>query len=73
MHQLHFNRGERGEVFGVRVNNPPEECLTFHDDRPWSMAAGNLALAAVVLVFLRRTSAGAPDPHPQEQDQGGTP
>ena len=71
--QLHFNRGEKGELFGVQVNNPPEECRTFRNDRPWSMAAGNLALAAVVLVFLRRASAGVPDPSPEGQDRGGTP
>jgi hypothetical protein len=71
--QLRFNRGEKGELFGVQVNNPPEECRAFRNDRPWSMAAGNLALAAVVLVFLRRASAGVPDPSPEGQDRGGTP
>jgi hypothetical protein len=71
-HQLHFNRGEQGELFGVQVNNPPEECRTFRDDRPWSIAAGNLALVAVVLVLLRRATGGA-DPGPNEQDQSSRP
>jgi hypothetical protein len=54
--QLQFNRGENGELFGVRVNNPPEECRTTDKNRPWDLAMGNLALIAVALVFLQRTS-----------------
>src|SRR4051794_37551633 len=72
-HQLQFNRGENVEVFGVQVNNPPAECRTFRDERPWSLAAGNLALAAVILVFLRRAPTGTPGPGPQEGSQSGTP
>jgi hypothetical protein len=64
-HQLQYNRGEKGELFGVQVNNPPEECRATRNERPWSLAAGNLALAAVVLVFLRRTSTGVANPGPQ--------
>jgi len=54
--QLQFNRGEKGELFGVMVNNPPEECQATDKNRPWSVATGNLVIAAVVLVLLRRTS-----------------
>jgi hypothetical protein len=60
--QLQFNRGENGELFGVRVDNPPEECRTTDKNRPWDLAMGNLALIAVALVFLQRTSgAGSQD------------
>ena len=54
--QLQFHRGEKGELFGVMVNNPPEECRATDKNRPWSVATGNLVIAAVVLVLLRRTS-----------------
>jgi hypothetical protein len=66
--QLQFHRGETGEVFGVRVNNPPEECRTTDKNRPWDMAVGNLAIIAVALVFLRRTSGAAT--HPGFQEKG---
>ena len=54
--QLQFHRGEKGELFGVMVNNPPEECRATDKNRPWDVATGNLVIAAVVLVLLRRTS-----------------
>ena len=66
--QLQFNRGEKGEVFGVRVNNPPEECRTTEKNRPWDLAMGNLAIIAVALVFLRRSSGAAAPPRTQEND-----
>ncbi len=71
-HQLHFNRGENGELFGVNVKNPPEEFRTFRNDRPWSIAAGNLAIAVVALVFLRRTSAKAANGKSPEEPQSGS-
>ncbi len=66
--QLQFNRGEKGEVFGVRVNNPPEECRTTEKNRPWDLAMGNLAIIAVALVFFQRTSGAAT--HPGFQEKG---
>jgi hypothetical protein len=70
--QLQFNRGEKGEVFGVRVNNPPEECRTTDKNRPWDLAVGNLAIIAVALVFLRRTSGAATPPGFQEKGRSDT-
>jgi hypothetical protein len=54
--QLQFNRGENGELHGVMVKNPPGECRVTEKNQPLSLAAGNLALAAVALVFMRRTA-----------------
>ena len=71
--QLHFNRGEKGEVFGVQVNNPPEECRTTDKNRPWDGAMGNLLIIAVALVFLRRSSGAATPPGFQEKGQSDTP
>jgi hypothetical protein len=72
-HQLQFNRGEKGEVVGVMVNNPPPECRFFRNETPWSLTAGNLALAAVILVFLRRAPSGMTSPGPQAESQSGSP
>jgi hypothetical protein len=69
--QLEFNRGEKGEVFGVRVNNPPEECRVTDKNRPLALAAGNLALAAVALVFLLRTATLVTKPDVKETSRGG--
>jgi hypothetical protein len=66
--QLQFHRGEKGEVFGVQVNNPPEECRTTEKNRPWDIAMGNLAIIVVALVFLQRTSGAAA--HPGFQEKG---
>ena len=71
--QLQFNRGEKGELYGVKVNNPPTEYRVTDKNQPWSLAAGNLALTAVALVFLRRTPAAASNPGSQEQTRSGTP
>jgi hypothetical protein len=68
--QLQFNRGEKGELFGVMVNNPPEECRATDKNRPWSLATGNLVIAAVALVFLRRTTPTSASPSPKEQTPG---
>jgi len=57
--QLEFNRGPTGEVFGVRVNNPPAECRGVRN-RIWDLAAGNLVLASVALLLLRRISPANP-------------
>ena len=65
--QLQFNRGEKGELFGVTVNNPPVECRTTDKNRPWSLATGNLVIAAVALVFLRRITPIPTEPYPLEQ------
>ena len=65
--QLQFHRGEKGELFGVMVNNPPEECRATDKNHPWSVATGNLVIAAVVLVLLRRTS-----PAPGSGEQSGS-
>jgi len=71
--QLQFNRGEKGELFGVRVNNPPEECRVTEKNRPLALAAGNMALTTVALVFLRRAAAPATkSDSPQEQSRSGT-
>lgn len=70
-HQLRFNRGEKGELYGVQVDNPPEECRSFGKQRPWSLATGNLAVAALALVFLRRSPAETSGP--REQVPAGTP
>jgi hypothetical protein len=70
--QLQFNRGEKGEWFGVVVNNPPKECRVTDKNQPLGLAAGNLALTAVALVFLRRTAAPATNPGSQERGASGT-
>jgi len=70
--QLQFNRGEKGELFGVMVKNPPAECRVDDKNRPWTLAVGNLTIIAVALVFLRRTPAEAAHPGLQEKGQGGT-
>jgi hypothetical protein len=72
-HQLQFNRGEKGELFGVMVKNPPAECRADDKNRPWTVAVGNLAIIAVALVFLRRTPAAAAHPGSQEKGQSGSP
>jgi hypothetical protein len=54
--QLQFNRGELGELHGVMVKNPPVEWLVTEKNQPLWLAAGNLALTAVALVFMRRTA-----------------
>jgi hypothetical protein len=71
--QLQFNRGEKGELFGVMVKRPPEECRVDDKNRPWTLAVGNLTIIAVALVFLRRTPAAAAHPGLQEKGQSGTP
>ena len=71
--QLQFRRGKKGEVIGVQVNNPPEECRTTDKNRPWDLAMGNLAIIAVALVFLRRSSGAATPPGFQEKGQSDTP
>jgi hypothetical protein len=53
--QLEFNRSPTGEVFGVSVNNPPADCRGVRN-RIWDLGAGNLVLATVALLFLRRSS-----------------
>jgi hypothetical protein len=70
--QLQFHRGEKGEVLGVRVNNPPEECRTTDKNRPWNLAVGNLAIIAIALVFLRRSSEAATPPGIQEKGRSDT-
>jgi hypothetical protein len=70
--QLQFNRGEKGELFGVVVNNPPKECRVTDKNQPLEVAAGNLALTAVALVFLRRTAAPATNPGSQGRSTTGT-
>jgi hypothetical protein len=54
--RLEFNRDQAGAVVGVRVNNPPSECLTyFKGDRPnWAMALASITLTLVALVLWRR-------------------
>jgi hypothetical protein len=56
--RLEFNRGPAGEVFGVRVNNPPPECLTYLKlgERTWAVALGNITLALVALALWRRAA-----------------
>ena len=71
--QLQFHRGEKGELFGVQVNNPPVECRVTDKNQPWSLAAGNLALTAVALVFLRRTTPAGTNSGSEEQSRRGTP
>ena len=66
--QLQFHRGEKGELFGVMVNNPPEECRATDKNRPWSVATGNLVVAAVALVLLRRTSPAPGSGEPSGSD-----
>jgi hypothetical protein len=71
--QLQFNRGDKGELFGVQVNNPPVECQATDKNRPWSLALGNLMITALALVFLRRTPAPATHPGFQETGHSSTP
>lgn len=54
--RLEFNRDQAGTVVGVRVNNPPSECLTYiKGDRPtWSMALASITLILVALFLWRR-------------------
>lgn len=54
--RLEFNRDQAGTVVGVRVNNPPSECLTYlKGDRPsWAMALASITLIMVALLLWRR-------------------
>jgi hypothetical protein len=72
--RLEFNRGPGGEVFGVTVNNPPPECLTYlkgPGERTWVIALATITLTLVALVMWRRASREAPAPV-GTADPGGT-
>lgn len=54
---LEFNRDESGKVFGVWVNNPPPEILTYLKspvDRTWAIALATITLTLTALVLWRR-------------------
>jgi hypothetical protein len=69
---LEFNRDSAGEVVGVRVNNPPPECLTYlhWGESTWALALGTITLTLVALVFWRRAAPEAPAPVPGGSDAG---
>jgi hypothetical protein len=70
--RLEFNRDNAGEVVGVRVNNPPPECLTYLrlGESTWALALGTITLSLVALVFWRRATPGAPAAVPRVSDPG---
>jgi hypothetical protein len=70
--RLEFNRGAAGEVLGVRVNNPPPECLTYLKlgERTWAIALGNITLALAALALCRR-AARETAPAADTADPGG--
>ena len=69
---LEFNRDNAGEVVGVRVNNPPPECLTYLQwgESTWALALGTLTLTLVALVLWRRATPEAPAVMPGVSDPG---
>jgi hypothetical protein len=69
---LEFNRSPTGEVFGVSVNNPPADCRGVRN-RIWDLAAGNLVLATVALLFLRRSSPASTVRVSEDQKTSGGP
>ena len=71
--RLEFNRDQAGEVVGVRVNNPPPECLTFLQlgERPWAIALATITLTLVALVLWRRADQPAPPAAAGTADFGG--
>jgi hypothetical protein len=70
--RLEFNRDNAGEVVGVRVNNPPPECLTYLrlGESTWGLALGTIMVTLVALVFWRRASPEAPATVPGVSDPG---
>jgi hypothetical protein len=70
--QLQFNRTPTGEVFGVRVNNPPADCRGVRS-RVWDLAAGNLVVASVALLFLRRALQASAARVAEDQNTNGVP
>jgi hypothetical protein len=54
--RLEFNRDETGAVFGVTVNNPPPECLTYLQGNraTWQLALGTITLTLVALLLWLR-------------------
>jgi hypothetical protein len=69
---LEFHRDNAGEVVGVRVNNPPPECLTYLKlgESTWALALGTITLTLVALVFWRRATPEAPAALPGVSDPG---
>jgi hypothetical protein len=60
---LEFNQDDSGKVFGVWVNNPPPEILTYLKspvDRTWANALGTIALTLTALVLWRRAALERP-------------
>jgi len=60
---LEFNRDASGKVFGVWVNNPPPEILTYLQspvDRTWANALATITLTLTALVLWRRVALGPP-------------
>jgi hypothetical protein len=56
---LEFNRDESGKVYGVWVNNPPPEILTYlkgPSDRTWALALATIALTLTAIVLWRRAA-----------------
>jgi hypothetical protein len=70
--QLEFNRSPTGDVYGVIVNNPSAECRGVRN-RIWDLAAGNLVIAAVALLLLRRVSPTSPARVSEVQKTNGVP
>ena len=60
--QLEFNQGQAGEVFGVRVKNPPPSYRTSRNNLPWTLPLSNLLLVTMILVFVRRAASESSKP-----------
>jgi hypothetical protein len=60
--RLQFNRDQAGEVVGVRVNNPPPECLTYLKlgERTWAVALATITLTLAALGLWHRAAPAAP-------------
>jgi hypothetical protein len=60
---LEFNRDESGKVFGVWVNHPPPEILTYLQspvDRTWANALATITLTLTALGLWRRAALEPP-------------
>ena len=60
---LEFNRDESGKVFGVWVNHPPPEILTYLKspvDRTWANALATITLTLTALGLWRRAALEPP-------------
>jgi hypothetical protein len=62
---LEFNRDESGKVYGVWVNNPPPEILTYlkaPTDRTWAIALATITLTLTAMALWGRAAWEPPGP-----------